>query len=312
MSCKSLRAGAARRAFTLVELLAVIAIIGARVGLLPQAVQAVRESSRRTVCSNNIKEIGLATADYEQGRRVLPPGAYSTRGITWWHAVLPFLEANDVFSLYKPSYGSSASSTTPKVTNLQVCEARVPNMTCPGDTGPLAVPWTAPAVPWSKHNYVANAGNVGLTYAPVAGSAYTSRLASRDRSDTTVLNGGEPFLFTGTSNGATVLPGYTSGTTPEQVSLRKITDGLSKTMGFRLRQIVDACRGGRTAEQKPPRRRPTARGVLREAHGRPRGLPNGHRHLAALRRMRRAPDAQPDVPGTNHRYPPGEVWLEAK
>lgn len=223
-----------RNAMTLVELLVAIVIIGVLVGLLLQAVQAVRESSRRTVCSNNIKEIGLATANYEQARRVLPPGAYSTWGITWWHALLPYLEANDVFSLYDPRYGYIVSSTSPKVTNLQVIEARVPNMTCPSDTGPLAYSTTVR----SKYNYVANAGNVGLTWAPVAGAAYTSRLASRVRSGTTVLNGGEPFLFTGTSNGtgtgngAGMLPGYTSGKTPEQVSLRKITDGLSKTMGF--------------------------------------------------------------------------------
>ena len=75
-----------RSAFTLVELLVVIAIIGVLVGLLLPAVQAAREAARRMSCSNNFKQIGLAVHNYHSAYKQLPTNKSGTQNLatTWW------------------------------------------------------------------------------------------------------------------------------------------------------------------------------------------------------------------------------------
>ncbi|HEV3341487.1 MAG TPA: DUF1559 domain-containing protein [Pirellulales bacterium] len=128
--CPQVRCGR-RPGFTLVELLAVIAIIGVLIALLLPAVQAAREAARRSQCQNNLKQIGLAVSEYESTFGRLPPGGFYPIGVVApdgysVHArILPYLEEANSYQLLNLSLAATSQP--------QVVMQRIPNYVCPSE-----------------------------------------------------------------------------------------------------------------------------------------------------------------------------------
>ena len=91
--------------FTLVELLVVIAIIGVLVGLLLPAVQSSREAARRTQCSSNIKQLGVAAHNYAMAKNdTLPVGCRDYNFMTWHTFILPYMEEVNIYQQMSINY----------------------------------------------------------------------------------------------------------------------------------------------------------------------------------------------------------------
>ena len=138
-------AGAAGAAFTLVELLVVIAIIGILIALLLPAVQAAREAARRTQCSNNLKQIGLAVLNYEQAHECFPISISSNQdegtsnpkpagnGISWMVGILPYLELGSLFEQLNFEGRAHKATGMLNVENREIVGTPIAAYYCPSD-----------------------------------------------------------------------------------------------------------------------------------------------------------------------------------
>ena len=145
-----------RFAFTLVEILVVIAIIGVLVGLLLPAVQAAREAARRIQCMNNIRQLALGIANYEasfkrlagyggeasirlvQGTTAQPSSNY--RGVPWMVQILPQLEQAQLFSDLSQIVDSTPGTTPLSVVQQSYVQVAVPQFICPSRRDAIAYP----------------------------------------------------------------------------------------------------------------------------------------------------------------------------
>lgn len=114
-----------RRGFTLVEILATVAIVGLLVALLLPAVQGAREASRRTQCANNMRQLGIAILHSERSNSAFPAGIKSVRQDTtgrvarfsepanqrepWSVMILPFLDDLPRFARFDIQSGFAGS-----------------------------------------------------------------------------------------------------------------------------------------------------------------------------------------------------------
>jgi prepilin-type N-terminal cleavage/methylation domain-containing protein len=134
-----------RRAFTLVELLVVIGIIGVLVALLVPAVQSSRAAASRSSCANNLRQIGIAAHNYDAAHKAFPAGSIAKEfpaepQHAWtfyrWSALaqlLPFLENSTLYDTLDLSFPLYGSNFQVRPENAQPVKQVVVEFLCPAD-----------------------------------------------------------------------------------------------------------------------------------------------------------------------------------
>ncbi|MFM9196550.1 MAG: DUF1559 domain-containing protein [Planctomycetia bacterium] len=227
-----------RNAFTLVELLVVIAIIGTLVGLLLPAVQAAREAARRTQCSNNLKQVGLALQNFHEARKTLPEGwlskdlgippdthhAEEGRGWGWAARILPFMEEK---SLFETHIQSRLATSTDAISDLVAAnpaavQTVVQGFLCPSDSsaGMLTFKPGEAAGAGNDHEHPdATPGATSYSRTNYVGMFGTNEWEDEDEDGDGVIDEpGEPYDGNGIFFANSRMP------------FRHVTDGTSKTI----------------------------------------------------------------------------------
>jgi prepilin-type N-terminal cleavage/methylation domain-containing protein len=212
------------RGFTLVELLVVIAIIGVLVALLLPAVQAAREAARRTRCSNNLKQIGLALHNYEDTHKRLPygtPGCCTPNGSNWVVSIFPHIEYGN---LQDKLDLSGNFKTTPQNATVIGQVTKLPAFICPTDPAankPVDVRYTHNITPAHLLWYPASMGPTHMDQCPYCPNTTPSEtnFCCQGWNFGTGAGGGFP---AGTFSGM-------FGRTAHSIRMGEVTDGLSNT-----------------------------------------------------------------------------------
>ena len=130
-------------AFTLVELLVVIAIIAILIAILLPAVQAARAAARRIQCTNNLKQQGLALHNYHAAFRTFPAGTsvhsqMLQQSLSWHVFLLPHLELNNVYDKIQPAPNGGAANTAARFLPIPVYRCPSDDQQVPPNSGQFA------------------------------------------------------------------------------------------------------------------------------------------------------------------------------
>ncbi len=228
-------------AFTLVELLVVIAIIGILIALLLPAVQAAREAARRSQCTNNLKQYGLALHNYHDVYKMFPPAGTATAnyqargcdepwdwscpgpGISWQVRILPFAEQGALWNAVASQGDRTMTRYHDVLVNGQPARLiQVPYARCPSDGSP------GQDANWAQTNY---SGNLGSQATPSANPACQPYL-------TAGVHYQNPGGTSGHGNDTDQVPGWGGrrvicgmfGRLGINITLADVTDGTANTL----------------------------------------------------------------------------------